>query len=199
MSVTIRAVVRRVLLLRFGRVRGLISCQGYTIQDIAKSASRPAPPDVAYRRWYTSYFNTELGKLELEQNRSQFCEFLWKLWSPTWNFFEKEYQRTALSFQNPDFVATVIQEYRHSYANAPGDPRYAELEARLAKQPPIAAPTIVLGGGRDGVEPPSATDDHRHFFTGPYERHMPEAGHCVPAEAPQEVAGAVERLLRMPG
>ncbi len=178
------------------RVRGLVTCQGYTIQDIAKSASRPAPPEEVHRRWYAIYFNTELGRLGLEQNRNPFCELLWRLWSPTWHFTEEEYQQTAQSFQNPDFVATAIQEYRHRYANAPGDPLYAELEARLAKQPSIAAPTIYLAGGKDEVEPPPAIDDSRHRFTGAYERRvLPDAGHCVPAEAPQEIALAVERLL----
>lgn len=181
------------------RVRALISSQGYTIQDIAKNASQPAPPDVAYRRWYTIYFNTEIGRMGFEQNRNAFCKLLWKLWSPTWRFTEEEYQRTALSFENPDFAATVIQEYRHRYANAPGDPAFAELEALLASQPTIAVPTVVLSGGKDGVEPPSPIDDHRDKFTGPYERRiLPEVGHCVPAEAPQEVAAAVERLLHMP-
>jgi pimeloyl-ACP methyl ester carboxylesterase len=76
---------------------------------------------------------------------------------------------------------------------------FADLEARLARQPTIAAPTIVLAGGREGVEPPAAVDNHRDRFTGPYGRRiLPAVGHCVAAEAPQEVAAAIETLLRMP-
>lgn len=77
---------------------------------------------MAYRRWYTSYFNTEIGRIGFGQNRNAFCKLLWKLWSPTWRFTEEEYQRTALSFGNPDFVVTVIHEYRHRYANAQAIP-----------------------------------------------------------------------------
>jgi pimeloyl-ACP methyl ester carboxylesterase len=108
------------------RVRGLISSDGYAIQNIAKNVSQPASRAVAYAHWYQSYFNTEIGRIALEQNRNAFCKLLWTFWSPTWRFTEKEYQRTALSFENPDFVATAIHSYRHRYANAQGDPAYAE-------------------------------------------------------------------------
>jgi pimeloyl-ACP methyl ester carboxylesterase len=179
------------------RVRALISSNGYAIQNIAKNASQPASPAVAHARWYTFYFNTQIGRVGFEQNRNAFCKLLWQLWSPTWSFTEEEYQQTARSFENPDFVATVIQEYRHRYANAPDDPAYGELESRLAGQPAIAAPTIVLAGGKDGVEPPASSDDQRGRFTGLYERRiLPEAGHCVPAEAPHELVDAIETLLR---
>ena len=58
---------------------------------------------------------------------------------------------------------------------------------------------MVLSGGRDGGEPPLAIDDRRDRFMGPYERRiLPEVGHCVPAEAPLELAANVEGLLRMP-
>jgi pimeloyl-ACP methyl ester carboxylesterase len=148
------------------RVLGLVSCSGYTIQDIAKDASTPASPVEACRRWYALYFNTEMGCAGLAQNRKEFCKLLWQLWSPTWHFSEAEYQTTAMSFDHPDFVVTAIHQYRHRYGNAPGDPNYQGLEARLANQPPIAVPTFVLSGGKDGVEPPPLNDPYRERFTG---------------------------------
>jgi pimeloyl-ACP methyl ester carboxylesterase len=54
-------------------------------------------------------------------------------------------------------------------------------------------------GGNDGVEPPPEIDDKRDRFTEWYERRiLPDAGHCVPGEAPQEVAAAIQRLLGIP-
>jgi len=179
------------------RILGIVSCSGYTIQEIAKDASTPASPAEVYRRWYTLYFDTEMGPPGLEQNRKEFCKLLWQLWSPTWQFSEAEYQRTALSFDNPDFVATVIHQYRHRYGNAQGDPAYQELEARLAEQPPIAVPMFILSGGKDGVEPPAPNDPRRDRFTGNYYRRiLPEVGHCVPAEAPHEIVAAIAALLK---
>lgn len=178
------------------RVRGLISANGYAIQNIAKARSTPLPPEKEYSLWYQNYFNTERGRIGLEKNRKEFCKFLWKLWSPTWRFTDEEYTRTAESFENPDFVETVIQSYRHRYANAPGDPMLDGLEARLALQPTIAAPTVVLQGAEDQIEPPSTTDNQEQHFTGGYDRRiLAGVGHCPPAESPGTVSRTVAFLL----
>ncbi len=180
------------------RVRGLVSASGYAIQNIAKASSTPLPAEKEYALWYQSYFNTERGRLGLDKNRDEFCKFLWKLWSPTWRFTDEQYNRTAESFRNPDFVNTVIQSYRHRYANAPGDPALEDLEARLAQQPAIAAPTVVLHGADDQVEPPSTTDSQEQHFAGAYDRKiLAGVGHCVPAESPHAVSRAVESLLKL--
>jgi pimeloyl-ACP methyl ester carboxylesterase len=95
---------------------------------------------------------------------------------------DADYAKTAAAFDNPDFVAVVIQSYRHRFGNAPGDPRYAAVEARLAAQPAITVPTIVLHGEADGVGPAAGSEGHARHFTGPYRREViPVAGHFLPA------------------
>ena len=64
------------------------------------------------------------GAPGLEQNRRDICRLLWREWSPTWRFDDATFERTAPSFDNPDFVAVVIHSYRHRHGNAPGDPRF---------------------------------------------------------------------------
>jgi pimeloyl-ACP methyl ester carboxylesterase len=174
------------------RVRGLVSVGGYNIQDIA-AAARPAHPEQEHRLWYQYYFHTERGRAGLSQNRFELCKLLWRLWSPTWQFSDATYARTAASFENPDFVEVVIHSYRHRYGYVPGDPALEGLETRLAAQPPIGLPTIVLDGADDGVSPPradpGATAQH---FTGVYERRIiPGAGHNLPQEKPRAVVQAV--------
>ncbi len=64
-------------------------------------------------------------------------------------------------------------------------PRSKRIERRLAAQPPISAPTIVLQGEGDGVNVPAASDTQPRFFTGAYQRRsIPVIGHNVPQEAP---------------
>ena len=87
----------------------------------------------------------------LEQHRRDICRLLWEEWSPTWHFDDATFDRTAPSFDNPDFVPVVIHSYRHRHGNAPGDPRFDEVERRLAARPPITVPTVVLHGADDGV------------------------------------------------
>jgi pimeloyl-ACP methyl ester carboxylesterase len=175
-------------------VAGLVSITGYNIQNIA-TALQPASPETEYRRWYQWYFHTERGRAGLAANRRPFCRKLWELWSPRYRFDDAEYERTAKSFDNPDFVEVVIQSYRHRYGAADGDPAFEHIEAELAKQPPITVPTIVLHGESDGVSPPQSSERHNRFFTGPYQRRVvPIAGHFLPREAPEAVVKAVREL-----
>ena len=67
----------------------------------------------------------------LEQNRRELCKFIWQLWSPGWHFDEATYDRTAASFDNPDFVAVVIHSYSHRFSLVPGDPAVEATERRL--------------------------------------------------------------------
>lgn len=173
------------------RVRGLVTCGGYQIQNIAASA-KPADPQSEHRWWYQYYFHTERGRAGLAANRKELCRFLWKLWSPTWSFDEATFERTATSFDNEDFVDVAIHSYRHRHGNAGGDPRYAATEARLAAQPAIDVPSVALHGAVDGVTPLRASDRHEKLFSRGYEqRVLRDIGHDVPQEAPRDFARAV--------
>ncbi len=175
------------------RVRALVSVNGYNIQNIAL-ALRPAPADEELRYWYQWYFHTERGRAGLAQNRRDICRLLWRLWSPNWAFDDATFARTAASWDNPDFVDVVIQSYRHRHQAAPGDPALEAIEARLAAQPAIAVPTIVLDGDSDGVDPLEPTDRDRAKFIGRYARRVVKAGHFLPREAPDEVVDALLEL-----
>jgi len=177
------------------RVIGLVSAgAGYNIQDIAGAAD-PSAPDQEARDWYQYYFHTERGRKGLEQQRGQICRFLWQTWSPPWSFDDATFERSAASFDNTDFVDIVIHSYRHRYGVVPGDPAYAAVEARLAEQPDITVPTIVLLGADDGVDPPSTEDKDAVHFQGAYRRQiLAGVGHNVPQEAPTIFADAVRDL-----
>ena len=176
------------------RTIGLVTGNAYNIQDIAK-ANRPQSPEQEARFWYQYYFHTERGRAGLDQNRRALCRLLWRLWSPHWDFDDATFERSAPSFDNPDFVAVTIQSYRHRYGNAPGDPVLDEIERRLTAQPKISVPTIALQGEADGVLGPDLSAGHAGQFTGPYERRvLPRIGHNPPQEAPNAFAEAVLAL-----
>jgi pimeloyl-ACP methyl ester carboxylesterase len=174
------------------RARGLVSGGlGYNIQDIAASG-QPASPEVEHRNWYQYYFHGERGRACLATDRAALCRLLWRLWSPSWSFDDATFARTAAAFENPDFVATVIHSYRHRFGLVDGDPAYAGIQQRLAAQPDIDIPTIVLEGADDGVDPPTEEDHAAAHFTGSYDRRIiAGAGHNLPQEAPEQFADAV--------
>ena len=181
------------------RATGLVSCGvGYNIQNIPDSG-HPAAPEAERRLWYQYYLHGKRGRAGLAADRDAFCRLLWRLWSPTWDFDAETFARSAAAFSNPDFVAVVVHSYRHRFGLVPGDPAYAGIEARLAAQPTISVPSIVLEGADDGVSPPPAEDAAARHFTGPYRRRIvPGTGHNVPQEAPEAFAGAVLALGRDP-
>jgi pimeloyl-ACP methyl ester carboxylesterase len=177
-------------------VRCLVSCTGYNIQNIPASGE-PAAAAQEHRLWYQYYFHTERGRAGLTKNRRDVCRLLWKLWSPEWPFDEATFERSAASFDNPDFVEVVIQSYRHRYGYAAGDPALADIDADLARQPRIAVPTINLHGGHDGISPVPEKDGQAKFFSGSYERRvLPRIGHNVPQEAPVATVAALRDLMK---
>jgi pimeloyl-ACP methyl ester carboxylesterase len=179
------------------RVRGLVSGggDGYNIQDIA-GALTPQAPEAEFRYWYQYYFQTARGRAGLAQNRHALCRLLWRLWSPNWRFDDATYERTAVSFDNPDFVDVVIHSYRHRYGAVSGDPAVEAIERQLATQPRIGVPTIALHGAADGVLSWGGAEKAGRCFGAAYERRVfPGVGHNLPQEAPQEFAAAVLALL----
>lgn len=180
------------------RVMGLVSCEpGYNIQDIA-NGQQPAAPDAEARLWYQYYFHGARGQAGLTAHREALCRLLWSQWSPTWRFTDAQFQATAEAFHNPDFVEVVIHSYRHRFGLVAGDPRYADIEAGLARQPQIAVPSVILSGNNDGVAPPLPETLALQRFEGPVRRTRIEGvGHNVPQEAPLVFAEAVLDLLSL--
>ncbi|WP_420031626.1 alpha/beta fold hydrolase [Streptomyces sp. cg28] len=173
------------------RCTGLVSVNGYLIQNIAL-AQEPLAPSMEEGYWYFFYFLTERGRKGLQRNREDLARVVWHRNSPAWQFTEAEFAQTAELWTNPDYVDVVIHGYRHRLAAAPGDPRYEALERRLLDQPRITVPTVTLDGGTDGVIPPTDGSGYAAHFTGPWTHHIvPDAGHNLPQEQPGAFTDAI--------
>src|SRR5260370_9009472 len=102
-----------------------------------------------------------------------------------WRFDDATYDRTAASFDNPDFVDVVIHSYRHRFGYADSDPSLEAIERRLAAKPRISGPTIVLHGDGSGLSPPESSLKHPAYFSGPYQRRViPTSGPNLPQYDP---------------
>ena len=179
------------------RVRALVLMSGYSIQNTV-GPFRPGPPEAEARIWYQWYFNTERGREGLAANRRPLCKLLWHQWSPTWQFTDETYSRTASSFDNPDFVDVVIHSYRHRIGNAPGEERFKAVEAQLAKRPKIEVPATLLYGDDDvlGQRSIEVTFAERELFPAlKAKRLIKGAGHFLPREKPDALSSALLELL----
>ena len=134
------------------RVTGLVSYAGYDIWD-KKRARHAYEPALEHVQWYQHLFQIGRGRECLALYRRELCRMLWEQWSPSWKFDEATFQRTAISFDNPDFVDVVIHCYRFGFGTAEGDPALAPLERRLDERPPISVPTVTLDGTQDPLKP----------------------------------------------
>ncbi len=171
------------------RVTGLVSNAGYDIIDVARlgHAFAPALEQVI---WYQHLFQLERGRECLTQHRRALCRIPWEQWSPGWKFDDATFERTAASFDNPDFVDVVIHCYRFCFGLAAGDPALASLEARLAEKPRISVPAITLDGLKDPLKP-GGTANHSAMFTARHEHRVVDCGHNLPWEAPRDFADAI--------
>ena len=177
-------------------VAGFVAIGGYSVQDTVNKES-PAPAFREARMWYQWYFNTEQGRVGLEENRRDIIRHLWETWAPTWKYTDEAFNRSAPSFDNPDFVDIVVHSYRHRHINAPGEDRFIEVERKLAEGPPVTVPSIVLRGGDSGLGAPSEdpSEDERNFTNLVARRLVAKAGHDLPVQRPDAVSEALLELL----
>ncbi len=178
------------------RCIGLVCVNSYLIQDIAR-AMVPARPEREVPLWYQYYFQIERGRAGLAANRRGITKILWEQWSPNWSFDEACLDRTAVAHDNPDYVDVVIHSYRHRYGLAESDPRYADIQQKLAALPPITVPAVTLDGEADGVAVATDGRSSAARFTGRrVHRVVPRAGHNLPQEEPEAFAAAVMELIK---
>jgi pimeloyl-ACP methyl ester carboxylesterase len=169
----------------------LVSVSGYLIGSQA-AGQMPLPPSAELQWWYQYYFATERGRAGYDKYRRDFAKLIWQLASPCWDFDEATFARSAAAFDNPDHVSIVIHNYRWRLGLAEGEPRYDELEQRLAAAPNISVPTITLEGDANGAPHPEASA-YAGKFMGRYEHRFITGGvgHNLPQEAPQAFARAI--------
>lgn len=173
------------------RCKGLVSVSGYLIGSV-KANEMPLPPKAEYEWWYQYYFSTERGALGYAKYRADFAKLIWQTASPKWAFDDATFERTAASFDNPDYVAIVIHNYRWRLGLAKGEAKYDALENRLATGPVITVPTITLEGDANGAPHPDSAA-YASKFSGKYEHRLITGGigHNLPQEAPRAFAQAV--------
>ena len=173
------------------RCNAHVSVSGYLIGS-QEAGKMPLPPKAELQWWYQYYFATERGRAGYEKYRHDFAKLIWQIASPKWEFGDATFDRSAASFDNPDHVNIVVHNYRWRLGLAEGEPKYDDLEKRLAAAPVITVPTITLEGDANGAPHPDASA-YAKKFSGKYAHRLIKGGvgHNLPQEAPQAFAAAV--------
>jgi pimeloyl-ACP methyl ester carboxylesterase len=173
------------------RCRALVSVSGYLIGS-QQAGKMPLPPKAELQWWYQFYFATERGRAGYDKYRRDFARLIWQLASPKWNFDDATFDRSAKALDNPDHVAIVIHNYRWRQDLAEGEPKYDDLEKKLAQGPVINVPTISMEGDANGAPHPEPAA-YAKMFSGKYSHRTIKGGigHNLPQEAPRAFAEAI--------
>jgi pimeloyl-ACP methyl ester carboxylesterase len=173
------------------RCKAMASVSGYLIGS-QQAGKMPLPPKAELEWWYQYYFATDRGRAGYEKYRRDFAKLIWQIASPKWDFDDATFDRSAASFDNPDHVSIVIHNYRWRLGLAEGEPKYDDLEKRLAEGPVITVPTVTLEGDANGAPHPDSSS-YAKKFSGKYSHRTITGGvgHNLPQEAPQAFAEAV--------
>jgi len=133
------------------RCKALVSVSGYLIGN-QEAGKAPLPPKAELQWWYQFYFATERGRAGYDKYRRDFAKLIWQIASPKWNFDDATFDRSAAAFNNADHVAIVIHNYRWRLGLAEGEPKYNDLEKRLAEGPVITVPAITTRKASTTIE-----------------------------------------------
>ena len=173
------------------RCKALVSVSGYLIGN-QKLGKIPLQPAAELQWWYQYYFATERGQAGYDKYRYDFAKLIWQIASPKWNFDDATFNRSAVSFENPDHVAIVIHNYRWRLGLAEGEAKYDDFEKRLAASPVITVPTITLEGDANGA-PHADAGVYEKKFSGKYSHRVIKGGigHNLPQEAPKAFADSI--------
>ncbi len=173
------------------RCKAMVSVSGYLIGS-QEAGKTPLPPKAELEWWYQFYFATERGRAGYEKYRKDFSKLIWQLASPKWAFDDATFDRSAAAFDNPDHVGIVVHNYRWRLGLVEGEPKFDDLEKRLAQFPVIGVPTITLEGDANGAPHPEPSA-YAKRFSGKYAHRTIKGGigHNLPQEAPNAFAQAV--------
>jgi pimeloyl-ACP methyl ester carboxylesterase len=179
------------------RCKAMVSVSGYLIGS-QEANRKPLPPKAEQAWWYQFYFATERGRLGYEANRRDFAKLIWQTASPTWDFDDSTFDRSAAAFDNPDHVDIVVHNYRWRLGLVDGEARYDAFEERLAKGPMITIPTITMEGDKNGAPHPEPSA-YAGKFSGRYKHRTINGGigHNLPQEAPEAFAQAILDVDRL--
>src|SRR5262249_10418381 len=150
----------------------------------------------ARKYWYQWFIATKRGEGAVRRDPKGFARAQWDTWAPQGWFKDSEFETTAKSFENPDWVDITLHSYRVRWGEAANDPRYREFDERAKAAKSISVPTLVIHGALDGATSPSASEHQGKFFVAGYARHVLDGiGHFPTREAPDKVASLLLPFL----
>lgn len=150
--------------------------------------------DQLKRWWYHFFFQLPLAEEALAD--FAFIERIWRDWSPGWEPPAEVLAQVRATFARPGVIAAALAHYRSRWGTIPSHPAYAEMQAYLDRQPPIAVETLYIHGRRDGcIGVEMAEGMAESFPRGLHPVYVDGAGHFAHLERPDVVNAQILQFL----
>lgn len=136
---------------------------------------------------YMLLMQSQIAPYLLAKGNAQFVENIWKEWSPTWCFSEKNFSHTRQIFKQHKIAWAATQYYRNLFAIH----QRINLTANQQLFAPISIPTLALAGLDDGcmsIKLHKALAKSQYFQTDLKTKYLENCGHFLQAEQPHAVA-----------
>lgn len=123
----------------------------------------------------------------LTRNNAEYVRQIWRKWSPGWHFDDADFAPARLVFSDPALAWASTRYYRNLFTLHRATTR--QTFARMARR--FRVPTLALAGAQDGC---MSAQTHRIIGNAPAQRgllravQLPDCGHFLQAEKPDEVA-----------
>jgi pimeloyl-ACP methyl ester carboxylesterase len=161
-----------------------------------KNEPMKLPEEQLHMYWYQWFFGTSLAQERLDKDRNEFTRYIWKIWLTGLDDWQKDFEATSLSFNNPDWVAITLHSYRVRWKLAEKDPQYEDIEQKIQNDLTIRVPVLMLRGDSDPVAVPEMYEGKEKKFKSTYDlRIIAKSGHFPQRESPEEVSDAIRSFL----
>jgi pimeloyl-ACP methyl ester carboxylesterase len=186
----------------FGHDWGAVAAYGAAIlapQRIRKLATAAVPhgPSVLNafftsfeqqkRSWYMFFFQQPFADIAVPHDDFRFLERLWRDWSPGWDYSAEDLEVLKRCFREPGVLGAALAYYRCTLNPMNQDPALAEIQGRISASP-VEVPTTVIYGADDGCMGAELLAGMEAMFPrGLRKVVLPNAGHFVHRERPDDV------------
>lgn len=136
---------------------------------------------------YMLLMQSKISPYLLAKNQAKFVENIWKEWSPTWQFSERDFAATRQIFKQRPIAWAATRYYRNLFAIH----RPKNLTANQQLFAPISIPTLALAGLDDGcmnIKLHKNLAKSQHFQADLNTAYLENCGHFLQAEQPHKVA-----------
>jgi pimeloyl-ACP methyl ester carboxylesterase len=161
----------------------------------------PRHPRQVLRSWYVWFFQLRgLAERAVRWQDFALVEFLWGVWSPSWDYPGERIESVKATFSEGETVENALAYYRQfvgpAVGRAVGSGRLPSVDDRRR----IGTPTLVLAGTEDGAIGPGLFDRADEAFDAPCRVvRVREAGHFLHQERPAVVGDEVVSFLGADG